>query len=431
MGTAIAGSAAVPERFAMKSVLAIDVGTSRVRAIVGRTGKNGPWIAGVSEVQSFGIDKGLVVDIEEAARSLAAAVSEVLRETAAPFDSAYLAISGGRVSSLEACGKVVIISADKVVTAGDCRAAIDEAIRKAGMPYDYEEIQAIPTRFKVDGASISKNPVGLKADSLEANVHLVAVPSNAVANFEEAARRAGLGPVRFAFKPLASARGILEEGDCPNCAVIDLGGGTSGLAILADGAVIRSCTFPLGGINITRDLSLGLKIPFAEAEEIKREFGMAVGGSADELDFIALGSSGDGKDRVISKRYVCQIIEARLEEIFKLASSEIKSSADAGAAPVEVFLTGGSSRIQGIEELASRVFGLPVRTRSPRALDGLGNLSPEVSAAMGTFLLAVELAEGEGGSLFPPPTATAELVSKIKRSLTRLVSRGAGAQHLA
>ncbi len=405
----------------MKSILAVDVGTSNMRAVVGRAGKDGPRILGAAEVPSLGIDKGLVVDVEEAARSLAAAVSEALRGTGAAFDSAHLGISGGKVSSLSACGKIVIISADKVVTAGDCRAAVEEAIRKAGLPYDCEPVQAIPISFKVDDSSISKNPVGLTADSLEANVHLVAVPSNAVANFEEMARRAGLGPVEFAFKPLASTRGILEDGDHPNCAVIDVGSGTSGMAILVDGIAVESCTFPLGGINITRDLSLGLKIPFAEAEEVKREFGMAVGSSADELDFISLGSTGDGKDRVISKRYVCQIIEARLEEIFKLASSIIRSSKGAGAAPTEVLLTGGSSNIPGIEELASRVFGLPARTRRPRAIDGIDRLGPEFACAVGTLLLAVESADRARGGSIPPPTATAELVSKVKESLVRFM----------
>lgn len=405
----------------MEPILAIDIGTTKICAILGRRDKDGPKVLAVASGPSSGIDKGLVVDVEEASRAVSTVVGEVSKKTGISLGRAHVAIGPNHVSSFNSSGRVTIIAADKVVTAVDRQAAVDDAIRKATVTPDRLLIQAIPIDYTVDGDVCVIDPVGLATTSLEARVHVITGLSTSVANVLEVMRRAGLDVDGIVLQPIASARGVLASDERSGVLVADIGGGTTGMAVLRDGGATHTGIFPVGGNHISRDIAVGLKIQIDEAEGTKKEFGCALGDMADDMDFINIGS--EAQERIISKRYVCQIIEARLDEILKFLKGEIEGIVD--REPTLIMLTGGSSQFEGIEELASRVFNLPVRVGRPVKVAGLpkDKRTPAYASAIGLLLYSFAGKSSEVGRVSLPPTAAAELFARLKGWLAERTSK--------
>lgn len=405
----------------MKPVLAIDLGSSSVRAAVGMRDRDGMKMLGMAVVPSSGIDKGMVVDIDSAARATAAAVAEVSQKTGLSLGRAHVAISGASVETVMSDGHVTVISADHVITAADRQAVVDDAVRKAQVEQDRKVVHTLPVIFSIDGGAEVADPVGLAAGVLEARVLLVTALATSVKNAVEVVKRAGLEVTEVVLQPIAASWGVLEEEERSNVIVIDIGGGSTGAAAWKGGAPIFAGVFPVGGNHITRDIALGLKLQVEQAEEIKGEFGKAHANDVDEMDFIEI-SEGE-EQRVISKRYLCQIIEARLDEVLELIKSTYDMLGAEGFVPARIALTGGSSMMSGFDELTHASFGLPVSIGSLRGIGGLSEeeQKPENAALVGLLLHSLTFDE-EGTELGElPQTAAAELFGTLKTRFAEII----------
>lgn len=404
----------------MEPVLVIDLGTSFIRAVVGRMEKETPKVLAIAMEPSKGFDKGLVVDIDEAAGVVSSVVKDVRSQCQLPLGRAYVVISGGHTSSILSTGHILVLDTVRIRET-DKDAVIEDGRRKSGLRPDQEVIHLIPLEFQVDGGAIVTNPVGLSAGVLEAKITLAAALSTSLANVKETLHRAGLEVAGLALKPFATPWGIVSEDISQDCVVVDIGGGTTSVTLLSDGKVYHSSVIPLGGNHITRDIALGLKLDIDQAEQVKKDFGSALGDDVDDMDFVNLGEKQHG--RLISKKYMCQIIEARLDEIFTLAKSELDDVISDSLAPASIVFTGGSSRIPGLEELAKRIFDLPTSQARITELEGTADKREFLSAsAAGLLLHTVEsLNVGEDIDTLPQ-TLTAEAYERLKEWIASRVT---------
>ncbi|MHB0977138.1 MAG: cell division protein FtsA [Candidatus Aquicultorales bacterium] len=392
-------------------ILAIDIGTNFISALVCSAGGGKPRVLGAAILPSAGVDKGLIVDVQAAAAVISEASASAAQNAGLSVGRAYVAVAGGHTTGIVSSGNVTVIAADKVVTEADRLAAIDDAVRKAELEADEEVVHALPFEFAVDRGAVATDPVGLSATVLEAKVNIAAGLNTALANVKEVVHRAGLESAGIVLKPIAAAWGAVGETRRNSTVHLDIGGGTTSLTVFREGFVRHTCLLPVGGNHITRDIALGLKLTIGQAEEAKIEFGSALGDEIDDMEFITLSAAEE--DKVVSRRYVCQIIEARLEEIFSYMKNEMTKL---DFIPERIILTGGSSAIQAIDGLAAEVLKIPAEVGGPLVLEGL---SDETAAGIGPGAFGLVRyvlephAEGFGPSS-PPPTLAVSVMNRVK-----------------
>jgi len=375
-------------------VVGIDIGTTKVCTLVARIeGERSLRILGVGIVPSQGIRKGNIVDLSAAAQSIARSVEKAQRTSGLEITSALVSLAGSHVSSVNSRGVVGITG--RVIDQYDVDRALESA-QAVAIPHNREIIHVIQRGFTVDGQDGVRMPIGMHGYRLEVEAHIITAAAATVENLRQCVQSAGVQVSQFVLNPLASGEVVLTDTERQMGAVVcDIGGGTTDLAIYIDGDVWHTMVLAIGGNHITSDIAHGLRIPITQAEEIKKQYAHAIESSLEEGEMFTMRPFGEDKPVEFSRRDLSHITEARVEEIFQLVTQEIKRSGYDGLLPAGMILTGGTSNLPGIKQLASEVVGLPVRLAQPENLMGLVDQlhSPAYSTSIGLLNWALLLSE--------------------------------------
>jgi len=367
-------------------IVGLDIGTTKIGVIVAERMEAGLDVVGMGTHPSRGLRKGVVVDIDATVASIKSAVEEAELMADCEITSVYAGIAGGHIRSFNSHGIVAV--KDREVRESDVKRVIDAA-KAVAIPMDREVIHVIPQEFIVDDQEGIREPLGMSGVRLEAKIHIVTAAVTSAQNIVKCANKAGLNVVDIILEPLASAEAVLaeDERDLGVC-LIDIGGGTTDIAVFADGSIKHTSVLGLGGYHISNDIAVGLRTPFEEAERIKKKFGVAAARFLRTDDVITVPSVGGRRPREVSRKILCEIIEPRVDEILSLARQELSKSGLAEKIPSGVVLTGGCSALEGITELAEEVFESPVRRGSPIHVGGLQDVvrSPMYATGVGLVL---------------------------------------------
>lgn len=373
----------------VKTFASIDVGSSKIATIIAqRDEEQGKIrILGVSSVPSGGVRKGQIVDIEETASAVITSVEKAERMAGFAIDKVVAVINGGHISCQNSHGVVAVASPDGEIEPSDVDRAIDAA-RAISLPASREIIHVIPSEFIVDSEGGVKDPVGMSAIRLEVETHLVTASTTALKNLNKCISEVGAQMEHVIFSGLAASGATVSDTERElGVVLIDLGAGTTSLAVFVDGALIHSRVFPIGAKNITNDIAIGLRTSLENAEKIKLAVSTADKSSGEELDLAALGVT-DNPQSVSKKTLTDGIIRPRLNEVFSMIGIELKSTGLGGRTPAGVVLVGGGALTAGAVESAKRMLALPVRIGAPMDINGLIDdlSSPAYAATVGAVL---------------------------------------------
>ena len=373
-------------------VVGLDIGTTKICAIVAERTARGLDVVGIGTAPSRGLRKGVVVDMDATVASIKAAVEEAELMADCEITSVYTGIAGGHIRSFNSHGIVAV--KDREVREGDVKRVIDAA-KAVAIPMDREVIHVIPQEFIVDDQEGIREPLGMAGVRLEAKIHIVTAAVTSAQNIVKCANKAGLNVIDIVLEPLASAEAVLadDERELGVC-ILDIGGGTTDIAVFADGAIKHTCVLGLGGYHISNDIAVGLRTPFEEAERIKKKFGVAAARFLASDDVITVPSVGGRRPREVSRKILCEIIEPRVDEILSLARQELGKAGLLERIPSGLVLTGGCALLEGIAELAEEVFEAPVRRGTPMHVGGLQDVVRSPMYATGVGLLLFGLAQG-------------------------------------
>ncbi len=374
-------------------VVGIDVGTTKVCTLVGRVEEKSIRIMGVGIEPSEGIKKGVIVDLEAAAGAITRSVEKAEQTSGVEITGALVSLAGAHVSSINSRGVVGV--AGEAIDEIDIARALDAA-RAVAIPHNREIIHIIQRGFTVDGQDGIRTPVGMHGYRLEVEAHIITAAEATVENLRQCVGAAGVEVLQFVLNPLASGDVVLTDTERQmGVAVCDIGGGTTDLAIYVDGHVWHTMVLAVGGNHITNDIAHGLRLPIPQAEEIKKKHGYALKSGVGAEEYFTTRAFGEDQPVQISRYDLAHIIEARVEEVFALTLQEIKRSGYDGLLPAGMVLTGGSSALPGIRQLASQVLGLPVRTAGPENLVGLVDQlkSPAYSTSVGLLRWAAAMTD--------------------------------------
>jgi cell division protein FtsA len=377
-------------------VVGIDIGTTKTCTLVARVeGERSLRILGVGVEPSQGIKKGTVVDLAAASQSVARSIEKAERSSGLEITSALVSLAGSHVSSVNSKGVVGI--SGRVIDQDDVARAL-EAAQAVAIPHNREIIHVIQRGFIIDGQDGIRMPIGMHGYRLEVEAHIITAAAATIENLRQCVSSSGVEVSQFVLNPLASAEVVLSETERQMGAVVcDIGGGTTDLAIYIDGDVWHTMVLAVGGNHITSDIAHGLRLPISQAEDVKKQHGFAIENQVGDEEFFTVRTFTDEKPMQVSRKELAHIIEARVEEIFMLVLQEIKRSGYDGLLPAGMVLTGGSSLLPGIRELASSVLGLPVRIAKPENLVGLTDQlgSPAFSTSVGLLDWALMMSETE------------------------------------
>lgn len=380
-------------------IVGLDIGTTKICAIVGAPSPKGLDIIGIGTHPSHGLRKGVVVNIESTVQSIKRAVEEAELMAGCEIASVYTGIAGGHIKGFNSHGIVGVKSRE--VSEGDMRRVIDAASAIA-IPMDREVIHILPQEFIVDGQNGIRDPQGMSGVRLEVKVHIVTGAVTSAQNIIKCANRAGLEVNDIILQQLASSEAALtpEEKEL-GVALIDIGGGTTDIAIFHQGSIKHTSVISLAGDHVTGDIAIGLRTPIEEAEKIKKKHGCALTSLVGKDERVEVPAVGERGAKTISKYTLAEIIEPRMEEILSLAHREIINSGYEGLVASGIVLTGGSALLEGVVDLAEQIFSLPVRKGSPRDVGGLTDIvaNPIYTTAVGLVLYGMK---GQMGVGFAP-----------------------------
>jgi cell division protein FtsA len=378
-------------------VVGLDLGTTKVCTIIGELDDEGQvHIIGVGTTQSTGLKKGSVVNIEQTINSIKKSIQDAERMAGVEVSSVFAGVAGGHIKGLNSRGVIAVSRRDKEITEED-RERVIEAAQAIAIPLDREIIHVIPQEYIVDDQDGIKNPVGMSGVRLEAEVHVVTGAVTSVQNIVRSVERAGVSVNDIVLQPLASAEAILSADEKElGVVLIDIGGGTTDIAVFINGSLWHTGIITLGGALVTSDVAVGLRTPNTEAESIKTRFGSAYTAMVKEEEEITVPGVGGRPDRRMPRRVLSEIIEARMEEIFELVSAELKKHGFEDRIPAGAVITGGSSLMEGTAELAEKILQLPVRIGSPKRVGGLTDVvsNPMYSTAVGLVLMGLKSHSG-------------------------------------
>lgn len=368
-------------------LVGLDIGTTKIFAIVSEVTEDGTLnIIGVGSSPSRGLRKGVVVDIESTVESIKKAVEEAELMAAVQINSVYTGIAGSHISA-ENCKGVVALKKSEVMR-DDIQRAVESARTLAVVPHERRILHVLPREFMVDGQEGVREPLGLSGNRLEVNVHVITGAVTSAQNIIKSVNRAGLDVVDIVLQPLASSEAVLsqEERDL-GVAMVDLGGGTTDLAIFLDGSICHSAVLPIGGQNLTKDLAIGLLTSQTESEKIKIQHGVARTELVQAHQTVEVPSVGDRPSRTFSRRDIAEILEPRVEEMFELVRREIAHAGYEGMLGAGVVITGGTSLLEGMPDAAEQVLNLPARRGIPTGVGGLRDIVSNPMHATGVGLL--------------------------------------------
>jgi len=367
-------------------VVGLDIGTSKVVAIVGEIKADGALeIIGIGSHPSRGLKKGVVVNIESTVQSIQRAVEEAELMAGCEIHSVYAGIAGSHVRSLNSHGIVAI--KDKEVVQGDVERVIDAA-KAVAIPADQKILHVLPQEYIIDSQEGIRDPIGMSGVRLEAKVHIVTGADSAAQNIVKCVQRCGLSVDDIVLEQLASSYAVLteDEKDLGVC-VVDIGGGTTDIAVFGGGAIRHTAVIPIAGDQITNDIAVSMRTPTQYAEDIKIKYACALSQLANPDETIEVPSVGDRPPRRLARQTLAEIVEPRYEELFGLIRDEIRRAGLEEQVATGIVLTGGSAKMEGAIELAEEVFHLPVRLGVPQYVSGLAEVVSNPIHATGVGLL--------------------------------------------
>jgi cell division protein FtsA len=395
-------------------IVGLDIGTSKVVAIVGEIVDDGSLnIIGIGSHRSRGLKKGTVVNIESTVESIQHAIAEAEMMAGCQIHSVYAGIAGSHIRSMNSHGIVAI--RDGEVERADIERVIDAA-QAVAIPADQKVLHILPQEYLIDAQEGVKEPLGMSGVRLEAKVHLVTCAINAVQNIEKCIKRCNLAVDEIILEQLASAYSVLTEDEKElGVCLVDIGGGTSDIAIFTEGSIRHTGVIPIAGDQVTNDIAMALRTPTDDADEIKVKYACALTQLANGADSIKVPSVGDRPPRELSRQALAEVVEPRYVELFTLVQQELQRSGFQDMLAAGIVLTGGTSKMEGVVDLAEEIFHAPVRIGAPHNVTGLADIvrNPIYSTGVGLLLYGLKQFQEQGGIITKgEPRIT--LVSRVK-----------------
>jgi cell division protein FtsA len=371
-------------------VVGLDIGTKKVAAIIGEiTEDRKVEVIGIGTAESKGLRKGVVVNLEATTSAIKKAQEEAELMAGVEIDSAFVGISGAHIKSFNSRGVIAVSGKNREITREDIRRVIDQS-KAVSIPPDRDIIHVIPQEFVVDEQDGIKAPLGMSGIKLEVNVHIITSAITSVQNLRTCVERAEIEIEQVVLNQIAAASAVLTHDEKElGAGLIDIGAGTTEVAIFERGSLWYTSIIPIGGDNFTNDIAVGLRTPIPEAEKIKKKFGCVAVPTVDEQETIEVPSVGKGrKPRVLSRQILSDIIQPRAEEIFRLVDGDIKRMGYEKSLNSGIVITGGTALLEGLEEVAEEIFDLPVRRGDPAGVSGLIDRvsTPDYATAVGLIL---------------------------------------------
>ena len=395
-------------------IVGLDIGTSKVVAIVGELTPEGELeIIGIGSHKSTGLKKGVVVNIESTVQTIQRAVEEAELMAGCHIETVYVGIAGSHISSLNSHGIVAI--KDREVMEQDLERVIDAA-QAVAIPADQKVLHILPQEYLIDDQEGVKEPLGMSGVRLEAKVHLVTCAVNAAQNIEKCIRRCGLDVEDIILEQLASSYAVLtdDEKELGVC-MVDIGGGTTDIAVFSEGAIQHTGVIPIAGDQVTNDIAMALRTPTPHAEEIKIKYACALAKLTGDDESIKVPSVGDRKPRHLSRQALAEVVEPRYDELFTLVQAELRRSGYEDLVAAGIVLTGGTSKMEGVVELAEEIFHMPVRLGSPQGVRGLSDIVNNPIYSTGVGLLQYGLQQSKDGRSKNPVEQKISFWGRIKK----------------
>ena len=371
-------------------IVGLDIGTTKICAVVGEVHEDRIDIIGIGTHASEGLRRGVVVNIESTVKSISKAVEEAEMMAGCEINSILVGIAGSHIKGFNSKGLVPVRSQE--ISQDDIDRVVDAA-RAVNIPPDQEIIHVLPQEFMVDDQDGIQYPLGMTGVRLEADVHIVTGSVTAVQNIVKCCKRAGLDVSDVVLEPIASAESVLTREEMElGVGLLDIGGGTTDLAVFTEGSIKHTFVLGLGGHNLTNDLSVGLRTPMKEAEILKEKYGGAVASLMDKEQAIEVPGVGGRKSRRLSRRVMGEILEPRVEEMLTLVKQELVDSSFMDQVNAGLVLTGGSALLANIVDLAEQIFDLPVRIGFPKRVGGITDIvsTPQCATGVGLILYGMK-----------------------------------------
>ena len=395
-------------------IVGLDIGTTKICAIVGEVTESGIDIVGIGTHPSTGLRKGVVINIESTVDSITKAIEEAELMAGSKITAVYAGIAGGHIKSFNSHGIVAV--KDKEITEGDVQRVLDAA-KAIAIPMDREVIHVVPQEYIIDDQDGIKEPVGMSGVRLESKVHIVTGAVSSAQNIIKSCNKSGLNVTEIVLEPIASGEAVLTHDERElGVVLVDIGGGTSDLAIFSQGALVHTGVLTLGGNHITNDIAVGLRTPQNEAEKIKIKFGCAMSSLVKGDETIEVPSVGGRKPRTVPRKLLAEIIEPRVEEIFSLIQREIVKSGYQDMLASGIVITGGTTILDGMVELAEFIFDMPVKRGVPIGVGGLKDVVNSPKFATGVGLLKYAARKNASRTKFPIRDR-AKVYDKVRSSM--------------
>lgn len=402
---------------------AIDIGTTKICTLVGRPTDDGDIeVTGIGIVPSRGLLKGMVVDMEEATEAIRASVQRAERTSGSKILSAHVGITGNHVSSLNNHGMITITRNDRLVSEDDVTRVLEAARATVGVPNNREIIHVVPRSYTLDEQDGVRNPIGLHGFRLDVEAHIITGALNSIQNLANCVEQAGVQIDNLVLEPLASGEAALREDEMETGAIlVDIGGGTTDLAIFTQGSVGFTSVIPVGGYQFTQDLVIGLRTPYAAAEAAKVAQGSVLPSTIPSDELCELTAFGTSDTRPVSRRLMAEMLRARLEDTLSLIQGVIRQSGYQGLLPAGIVFTGGAAKLPGLVEVTEEVLGIPARVGTPDGVVGLADSlrDPAYATSVGLLLWAMRYGQEDG-----TPERSFSVTDFIQQILTWLGRRG-------
>ena len=381
-------------------VVGLDIGTKKVAAIIGEiTEEKKVEIIGIGTAESRGLRKGIVVNLDSTVAAIKKSQEEAELMAGVEIDAAFIGISGAHIKSFNSRGVIAVSGKNREISREDIKRVIEQS-KAVSIPPDREIIHIIPQEFVVDDQDGIKDPLGMSGIKLEVNVHIITGAITSVQNLRTCVARAGIEIEQVVLNQIATSSSILTHDEMElGVGLIDIGGGTTEVAIFERGSLWYTSVIPIGGDNFTNDIAVGLRTPIPDAEKIKKKFGCVSHPLVDEQETIEVPTVGRGKKpRVLSRQLLADIIHPRAEEIFRLVDNDIKRMGYEKSLNSGIVITGGTALLDGLEEVAEEIFDLPVRRGDPSGVGGLVDRvgTPDFATTVGLIQYGYNLYREKG-----------------------------------
>ncbi len=380
-------------------VTGLDIGTTKICAIIAECTPDGVEIIGIGSHPSKGLHKGVVVNIESTVQSIKKAVAEAEKMAGLRVHSVFTGVAGGHIKGFNSRGVVAVSGKDHEVREEDIERVLDAA-RAVAIPLDREVLHILPQEYIIDDQDGIKEPLGMYGVRLEAEVHMVTGAVTSVQNIIKSVEKAGIDVDDIVLEQVASSEATLSTDEMDmGTLLMDIGGGTTDIAVFVDGSICHTAVIALGGRHFTNDISVGLRTPKAEAERIKQDYGCALTDMVQDAEKIEVPSVGGRKSRLLSRQVLSEIIEPRAQEIFELVNQEVTNSGYKRLLGAGAGVTGGAVIMEGMPEIAEQILDMPVRRGLPTGVGGLVDIvsSPIYATGVGLVLYGAHHANDRGG----------------------------------